>query len=120
MKRAWLFLIGFLLLMAPGAEARPQRIGETVPAIRLTSLSGKPVNTANLKGKTVVLYFWNDGCGCTEQLVSQAFPAVVLTGPRRSAFREAHPRQMEVGLHGDMMITGEAGHQAFNVISTLA
>ncbi|HEY6008882.1 MAG TPA: TlpA disulfide reductase family protein [Geobacteraceae bacterium] len=70
MKRAWLFLIGFLLLMTPGAEARPQRIGETVPAIRLTSLSGKPVNTANLKGKTVVLYFWNDGCGCTEQLVN--------------------------------------------------
>jgi peroxiredoxin len=68
-KRTFLLAIVSLLLFTGSAAARSQRVGEAVPPIRLASLHGTAVDTATLKGKTVVLYFWNDGCGCIDQLV---------------------------------------------------
>ena len=35
-----------------------------------TDLAGKRFDTGQLKGKSVVLYFWTDACGCTEQLIA--------------------------------------------------
>ena len=52
------------------AEARALRIGEPVPPVGFTDLAGKRFDTGQLKGKSVVLYFWTDACGCTEQLIA--------------------------------------------------
>lgn len=36
----------------------------------ITDLAGKRFDTGQLKGKSVVLYFCIDACGCTEQLIA--------------------------------------------------
>jgi cytochrome c biogenesis protein CcmG/thiol:disulfide interchange protein DsbE len=59
-----------LLLMVIMAEAASPRIGGSVDAIRLPNLSGRIIDTSQARGKTVVLYFWNNLCGCTEQLIA--------------------------------------------------
>jgi peroxiredoxin len=50
------------------SDVKPARIGETVIPFRLASLTGSPVDTASGRGRIQVLYFWNDQCGCVEQL----------------------------------------------------
>lgn len=65
----WLSVL-LLLLIAVTAEAKSFRIGEPVPAIRLTDIAGKEFDTGRLQGKSVVIYFWTDACGCKEQLVA--------------------------------------------------
>jgi len=69
MKRVFL-IIAMLLLVAVNSEAKALRIGDPVPAVRLIDLAGKQFDTGQLKGKTVVLYFWTDACGCAEQLIA--------------------------------------------------
>ncbi len=69
MKRIFA-IIAMLLLFSVHAEAKSLRIGEPVPAVRLADLAGKQFDTGQLKGKTVVLYFWTDACGCAEQLIA--------------------------------------------------
>ncbi|MBJ6724380.1 TlpA family protein disulfide reductase [Geomesophilobacter sediminis] len=58
-----------LLLLGGTAQAASLRIGDPVPPIRLTDLAGNKVDTGGTRGRTVVIYFWNDRCGCTEQLI---------------------------------------------------
>ena len=48
-----------MLSTAAVASARP---GQPAPAFTLTDLSGKPVNLADYRGKTVVLEWHNFGC----------------------------------------------------------
>lgn len=48
---------------------RTPRVGSTVPAFRLKDLAGNEVGPGEPAGRPLVLYFWNDGCGCAEQLV---------------------------------------------------
>jgi peroxiredoxin len=50
------------------SDVKPTRIGEAVPPFQLVSLSGSTVDTASGRGKAQVIYFWNDQCGCVEQL----------------------------------------------------
>jgi peroxiredoxin len=65
-------LVGMLLLVAATvsgcSDVKPTRIGEAVPPFRLVSLTGSTVDTASGRGKAQVIYFWNDQCGCVEQL----------------------------------------------------
>jgi peroxiredoxin len=63
-------LVTLLLLAATGAEARAPRVGEAVATFSLQDLSGKKVDTARFKGKTTILFFWNNLCGCSEQLLA--------------------------------------------------
>ncbi len=63
-------LVTLLFLAVGSAEARAPRIGETVATFTLQDLSGKKVDTARFKGKTTVLFFWNNLCGCTEQMIA--------------------------------------------------
>jgi len=58
------------LLMSTMAEAASPRIGGPVDAIRLPNLTGRIIDTGQTRGKTVVVYFWNNLCGCTEQLLA--------------------------------------------------
>ena len=60
-----------LMLIAVGnVEARAPRIGEAVDTFNLPDLTGKKIDTAQFKGRTTLLYFWNNMCGCTEQLIA--------------------------------------------------
>lgn len=63
-------IITLLLLAVSSAEAASPRIGETVTAFSLSDLSGTKIDTAQFKGRTTVLYFWNNLCGCTAQLIA--------------------------------------------------
>lgn len=62
-------LVAFLLMSALTEAASP-RIGAPVDVIRLPNLSGAVIDTGQTRGKTVVIYFWNNLCGCTEQLLA--------------------------------------------------
>jgi len=63
---------GILLLILVAAagcgEVKPTRIGEAATSFRLANLAGDTVDTASGRGKAQVIYFWNDQCGCVEQL----------------------------------------------------
>ncbi len=63
-------LVTLLLLAIGSAEARAPRIGEAVAGFTLPDLSGRKIDTALFKGRTTVIYFWNNLCGCTEQLIA--------------------------------------------------
>jgi len=70
MTRGFVALILFVFsLTAAVAEARAPRIGEVIPPFQLQNLSGRTVNTSRYNGKTVVVYFWTDACGCKDQLI---------------------------------------------------
>jgi peroxiredoxin len=67
----YITILALLFLCAVGnAEARSPRIGETVATFSLPDLSGRKIDTAQYRGRTTVLYFWNNLCGCTEQLIA--------------------------------------------------
>jgi peroxiredoxin len=65
---AVLFFLLVVVFLTGCNEVKPTRIGETVPPFSLADLSGTLVATASGRGKTQVIYFWNDQCGCVEQL----------------------------------------------------
>lgn len=80
--RSLIFATVLLALMAGGAQAAGPRIGAPVPAFTLADLSGARVDSGRYRGRTTVLYFWNNLCGCTEQLI--ALKGFV--GARKGAF----------------------------------
>lgn len=45
------------------ANGKPEMLGKPLPALKLTTLDGKPFDIAQLKGKTVLLNFWTTWCG---------------------------------------------------------
>jgi len=56
-------LAASLLLLAPlAALASPAEVGQPAPDFTLNDLDGKPVHLADLKGKIVVLEWFNPGC----------------------------------------------------------
>lgn len=60
MKRLCLFLAALLLLAAPArAEVT---VGKAAPGFSVVDTQGRPVRLASLKGKFVVLEWWNHGC----------------------------------------------------------
>jgi peroxiredoxin len=63
-----LALLVMLIYMQGDVEAKSLRIGETAPPLRLPNMAGKKIDTGQLRGKTMVIYFWNNKCGCVEQL----------------------------------------------------
>jgi peroxiredoxin len=63
-----LALLVMLIYLQGDVEAQSLRIGETAPPLRLPNVAGKKIDTERLRGKTVVIYFWNNRCGCVEQL----------------------------------------------------
>ena len=68
MMRLILLLLLLTATLSGCSKVKPTRIGETVPGFTLTSLIGGRVDTASGRGKAQVIYFWNDQCGCVEQL----------------------------------------------------
>lgn len=118
MKRAGLMVMTMLLLATGSTQARGPRVGEPAPAFRLPGLAGKTVDSGRLQGKTVVIYFWNDKCGCSEQLVQvQNFiaslknkPFVFLTinegqgGAVAEGFVREHRLPYEVLLDNDLAV----------------
>ena len=62
-------LCAILVIAAGSAEARAPRIGEAIAPFQLPDLAGTSIDTARLNGKTQVVYFWTDACGCREQLL---------------------------------------------------
>ncbi len=78
-------MIVLLLFVACSAEAASPRIGEVVTPFSLPDLAGIQIDTARFKGRVTVIYFWNNLCGCTEQLKAlKAF--VTAHKERRLAF----------------------------------
>lgn len=67
----YILILMMLILCAVGnAEARAPRIGEAVATFSLPDLSGRKIDTTQFKGRITILYFWNNLCGCTEQLIA--------------------------------------------------
>jgi peroxiredoxin len=56
------------ILLSGCSDVKPTRIGEAVTPFRLNNLNGAPIDTASGRGKAQAIYFWNDSCGCVEQL----------------------------------------------------
>ena len=52
------------------SDVKPTRIGEAAIPFILADLTGSSVDTASGRGKAQVIYFWNDQCGCVEQLAN--------------------------------------------------
>ncbi len=69
MKRIVIIMSLLLFAVAP-ADARAPRIGEIVAPFVLQDLTGNNIDTAQFKGRPTVIYFWNNLCGCTEQLIA--------------------------------------------------
>ncbi len=60
----WLLRLSLLLALAvPSAAEAAMRIGNIVPTVTLSSISGAPVRLPDsAKGKVVILHFWQMGC----------------------------------------------------------
>lgn len=57
-----------LLLLCTGCEEKKGvKIGDTAPSISGNDIQGNYISLAQMKGKTVVVYFWTDSC-CGENL----------------------------------------------------
>jgi peroxiredoxin len=63
-------LAALYLFASQPAQAKALKFGEPFPGFSLPGLGKGDFSTATLKGKTVVIYFWNNLCGCTEQLLA--------------------------------------------------
>jgi thiol-disulfide isomerase/thioredoxin len=58
------FLISsFVVACAALSFAAGPVVGQKLPAFKLTSLDGKPLSNASLKGKVVLIDFWASWCG---------------------------------------------------------
>jgi|SRR5579885_1234769 len=75
-------LLIFALTIAPCARAKNDLvIGAPAPAITLTTLDGRHIDTRDLRGKVVILTFWATWCApCREEL------------PLLSRYAQAHTR----------------------------
>lgn len=70
MKGVWLISMLILLLAVTEVSAGSPRVGERIAPFRGLNLAGRTVDTGQLRGRTLVIYFWNDKCGCSEQLIA--------------------------------------------------
>lgn len=63
---------------------------DVAPPLQGVDLAGKPIDTATLKGKPVVLYFWASWCG-----------ACKLTSPTVDQYARSHPDVTVLGVAMD-------------------
>lgn len=59
-----------VLLGAGAVQSKPERlIGKPAPTFTLSQLDGKRISLSNLKGKVVLLNFWDFGCpSCNQEI----------------------------------------------------
>jgi peroxiredoxin len=90
------------------AHANDLVVGQTAPAITLTTLDGTRIDTANLRGKVVIVTFWATWCEpCREEL------------PLLSRYAADHAAQGLVVL-GFSLDTAEAREQVAAIARTLS
>lgn len=62
---AFVILLGFMMLIGLGlkrSQEGPITVGSTVKPFTVVTFDGKAINTADLKGKVIVLNFWASWC----------------------------------------------------------
>jgi cytochrome c biogenesis protein CcmG, thiol:disulfide interchange protein DsbE len=62
---AFAILLGFLTILALGlrrSQQGPIALKQTVPAFSITDFTGKTYNTADYKGKVILINFWASWC----------------------------------------------------------
>lgn len=86
MKLAKSLLLAVLLLLVAGALGYALVSKPQAPAATFTTLEGKPIELASLRGKIVLVNFWATSCpGCIKEM-----PALIET------YRQYHPRGFEI------------------------
>lgn len=81
---AFIVLLAFLALVAWGlkrTQQGPITIGQSVPTFTLNTFDGRQINTADLKGKVVVLNFWASWCKPCEQEAAELQQAYEVYAP---------------------------------------